>query len=136
MTIVVDHALVIANLKARYCLAADTAASDAEAARALFADLFTEDFFGDYGFAPMHGPQAITDFMCKAIATGSTWMIHMLHSPNILVDGEHAAGNWTVLAHSRRREGDIMVTLGRYTDEFRLTPQGWRISKITFWRPE
>ena len=137
MTEMAEHALAIANVKARYCLAADTAASDAEQARVLFEGMFTEDFLGDYGFEPMHGPQAIIDFMCKAIAAGSTWMIHMLHSPKIIVNGGHATGDWTVLAHSRRRVGgDIMVVLGRYADEFRLTPQGWRISKISFWRPE
>lgn len=131
-----DHALSIANLKARYCLAADTAAGDPDSARALFADIFTDDFVGDYGFEPVHGPQATVDFLCTAIAGNSEWMIHMLHSPRIEVTGKKATGDWTVLAHSRRREsGEIMVVVGRYSDIFRLTPHGWRIASITFWRP-
>jgi hypothetical protein len=131
-----DHALAIANLKARYCFAADTAAGDPDKARTLFADIFTEDFVGDYGFTSMHGPEAIVDFLCTAIAGNSEWMIHMLHSPRIEVSGDHATGDWTVLAHSRRRaSGEIMVVLGRYSDVFRLTPDGWRIAGITFWRP-
>jgi hypothetical protein len=131
-----DHALAIANLKARYCRAADTAAGDPAGARALFADIFTDDFLGDYGFEPMYGPQAIVDFLCTAIAGNSEWMIHMLHSPRIEVSGDQAIGDWTILVHSRRREsGEIMVVLGRYSDVFRLTPDGWRIARITFWRP-
>ena len=131
-----DHALAIANLKARYCRAADTASDDVDAARAMFADIFTEDFVGDYGYGPLIGPGAIIDFLCDAIARGSLWMIHMLHSPRIEIDGAQATGDWTVLAHSRRRGSDeLSVVLGRYSDVFRLTPDGWRIARITFWRP-
>jgi hypothetical protein len=131
-----EHALAIANLKARYCRAADTAAEDANAARAMFADIFTEDFVGDYGYGPLTGPGAITDFLCDAIAGGSLWMIHMLHSPRIEIDGSHAIGDWVVSAHSRRRGSDeLSVVLGRYSDVFRLTPDGWRIARIVFWRP-
>ena len=136
MSDLADHALAIANLKARYCFAADTAAGDPDSARALFAGIFTDDFVGDYGFESMRGPQAIIDFLCTAIAGNSEWMIHMLHSPRIEVSGDQATGDWTILVHSRRREsGEIMVVLGRYSDVFRLTPDGWRIARITFWRP-
>lgn len=132
-----SDALAIANLKARYCLAADTAAGDPDKARALFADIFTDDFVGDYGFDPMHGPEAIVDFLCTAIAGGSAWMIHMLHSPRIEITGQTATGDWTILVHSRRLEsGEMMVVLGRYADVFRWTPAGWRIARISFRRPE
>ncbi len=127
-------ALDLANLKARYCAAADMAATDQAAARALFAGIFTDDFVGDYGF-PLDGPQAIIDFMCTAIAGNSEWMVHMLHSPSIIINGDSATGDWTVMAHMKRREGGaIDVVLGRYSDEFRRTPGGWRIAKITFER--
>lgn len=136
MTGPADHALAIANLKALYCLAADTAAGDPDKAKILFADIFTDDFVGDYGFDLMHGPDAIIAFLCTAIAGGSAWMIHMLHSPRIEIRGDAATGDWTVLVHSRRLEsGEMMVVLGRYSDVFRLTPDGWRIARINFWRP-
>ncbi|RZM33215.1 MAG: nuclear transport factor 2 family protein [Sphingomonas sp.] len=131
-----DQALAIANLKARYCRAADTAAEDVVVARAMFADIFTADFVGDYGYGLLHGPAAITDFLCDAIAGGSVWMIHMLHSPRIDIDGDSATGEWVVTAQSRRREtGEISLVLGRYADVFQHGEDGWRIARITFSRP-
>jgi ketosteroid isomerase-like protein len=132
-----DDALAIANLKARYCAAADGAATDPDGARQAFAALFTDDFVGDYGLGePMHGPQAITDFLCKAIAGNSAWMIHMLSSPRILMDGDTATGDWTILVHSKRRDsGEMMEVIGRYSDIFRREADGWRIARVGFWRP-
>jgi ketosteroid isomerase-like protein len=131
-----DDALSIANLKAHYCATADLAATDQNKARAQFADIFTDDFIGDYDMGePMIGPQAITDFLCAAIVGGSEWMIHMLSSPRIVVEGDTATGNWAVLVHARRRDGEMMEVIGRYSDVFRRTADGWRIAKVGFWRP-
>lgn len=137
MTGVAEHALAIANLKARYCAAADYSASDPARARELFADVFVEDFVGDYGFDPLIGAQAIIDFLCSAIGGNSEWLIHMLHSPSIKVDGDKATGDWTVLVHLKRRAtGAVDMLFGRYSDEFALTPQGWRIATVRFERLE
>jgi hypothetical protein len=131
-----DDALAIGNLKAEYCRAADQAARDPRAARLIFASIFTPDFVGDYGYGPVRGPAAAADFLCDAIAGGSEWMIHMLHSPRIAIEGDDATGEWTVMAHSCRREsGEIAVVLGRYSDSFRRTAECWRIARIGFWRP-
>ena len=100
-----SDALEIANLKARYCLAADTSTSDQAGAREMFGALFTEDFVGDYGFGMLEGPKAIADFMVTAIGGGSEWMIHALGSPIIEIDGDSATGDWTIQVESRRREG-------------------------------
>ncbi len=132
-----QDALEIANLKARYCLAADLAAGDEVAARALFKDCFTADFVGDYGFGTLEGEQVIADFMCTAIAGGSEWMVHMLGSPHILVSEDTATGEWTIQAESRRRDaGGRMTVIGRYKDSFRRTDDGWRLASITFQRFE
>lgn len=132
-----NDAITIANLKATYCLAADTSTSDEAAARSMFGDVFTDDFVGDYGFGKIEGPQAITDFMCQAISGGSEWMIHMLGSPRIVVDGDTATGDWTINVQSRRREGaGLMTVVGRYSDTFRKTAKGWKIATITFERYE
>jgi ketosteroid isomerase-like protein len=131
----VSDALQITNLKAHYCATADSAATDTEAARAAFAHIFTEDFTGDYGMGLIEGPQAITDFLCTAIAGNSAWMIHMLSSPRIIVNGDTATGDWTVLVRSKRRDGEMMEVIGRYSDEFRRERDGWRIAKVVFWRP-
>lgn len=136
MSDVAAQALAVANLKARYCHAADTAAADVVVAQAMFADVFAADFVGDYGYGLLHGSAAITGFLCDAIAGGSVWMIHMLHSPRIEVDGDHATGEWVVTAQSKRRETrEISTVLGRYSDVFRLGDDGWRITRIEFTRP-
>ena len=132
-----EDALAIANLKASYCRAADTSCSDPDAARALFAELFVEDFVGDYGFKVMNGPQEITEFMIQAIGGGSEWMIHTLGSPKIELDGNAATGDWTITVDSRRREGaGLMRVVGRYSDTFRRTDNGWKIASIKFDRYE
>lgn len=132
-----DHALAIANLKARYCAAADVSATDQETARSQFADIFAEGFVGDYGMGLLDGGQAITDFLCNAIGGSSLWMIHMLHSPRIEIEGDRATGDWTVAGQMKRRAtGTIDNIIGRYRDEFCLTAGGWRIARITFTRLE
>ncbi|MCI4592346.1 nuclear transport factor 2 family protein [Sphingobium sp. BYY-5] len=137
MSALAEQALAIANLKARYCAAADRVAQDSAEARNLFADIFTADFIGDYGMGLLEGGQAITDFLCTAIAGNSLWVLHMLHSPQIEIDGDQAAGDWTVLVKLKRRENGVIDTvLGRYSDQFRLTPQGWRIARVRFDRLE
>lgn len=130
-----DQALAIANLKARYCAAADLSASDPDQARRLLADIFADGFVGDYGMGLLDGAQAITDFLCTAISGNSIWMIHLLHSPCIEIDGDRATGDWTVQGHMKRRAtGTIDSVVGRYRDLFRLTPDGWRIARVTFTR--
>lgn len=132
-----EQALAIANLKARYCATADLAASNPDQARTTFATIFAQDFIGDYGMGPLIGAQAITDFLCTAIAGNSLWLLHMLHSPRILIDGDHATGDWTVLVKLKRRSsGAIDTVMGRYSDVFRHTPLGWRIAQVTFTRME
>ncbi|OAN59341.1 MULTISPECIES: nuclear transport factor 2 family protein [unclassified Sphingobium] len=132
-----DQALTIANLKARYCAAADLAAQDPDEARTLFAKIFTTDFVGDYGMGLLEGADAITGFLCTAIAGNSLWVLHMLHSPRIEVDGDELRGDWTVMVKLKRRESGVIDTvMGRYADRFRLTPQGWRIAQVRFDRME
>lgn len=127
--------LAIHNLKARYCAAADLAATDPDGARTMFASVFTADFRGDYGFGALDGPEAITDFLCTAIAGNSEWMLHMVHTPDIRIDGDAAEAVWTVMAVMQRRAGGARDTvLGRYADTLRRTAEGWRIARLRFIR--
>jgi ketosteroid isomerase-like protein len=129
----VAEALAIANLKARYCSAADQAANDPEGARQAFRELFMPDVVADYGYGALSGIDAAAEFMCTTIPGNSEWMIHLLSSPDIQVAGESAHGRWTVMVQSKRREGGVIDTVvGRYTDEFRKTAEGWRIASVRF----
>ena len=130
-----EQALAIQNLKARYCSAVDLSAQEPDRAREMLGQVFTDDFVGDYGFGSIEGAQAIIDFLCTAIAAKSEWMVHMLHSPRIEVESEQANAEWTVTAQMKRRDGGHVDTvLGRYSDLFRLTPNGWRIKRVRFLR--
>lgn len=135
MTSVSDQALAIQNVKASYCAAADLSAADPDKARAMMADIFTEDFVGDYGFEPLKGANAIIDFLCFAISSKSEWVLHTLHSPRIEISGDRATGDWTVIAYMKRKEGGAVDSvMGRYSDTFRLTPNGWRLAEVRFSR--
>ena len=126
----------IAAIKARYCMAADLCASDPQAARRAMADLFAPDATGDYGYDRLHGSDAIAGFLTTSIAASSVWMLHMLHTPLIVVDGDSAQGNWTVMVHCKRRESTgVDVIVGRYADTFGRGADGaWRIAHVRFTR--
>lgn len=131
-----NDALEIANLKARYCAAGDSAPHDPEGAIAALLPCFVPDATADYGFIQFDTPDKLAEFMATAVGGGSQWMIHMLGSPRIEVSGDEATGDWTVAVHSRRRDGETMLIVGRYADRFRRTAEGWRISHVGFTRYE
>lgn len=126
----------IANLKARYCAAGDSAPHDAEGAAKGLAACFVPDATADYGFIQFDAPEKLIEFMGSAVGGGSQWMIHMLGSPQIEVSGDSATGNWTIAVHSKKNDGEQMLIVGRYFDRFKRTPEGWKISHIKFDRYE
>ena len=130
-----NDALEIANVKARYCAASDKTPVDPAAALEGFRGVFTPDVIGDYGFRVFNGFDELTGFMTTMVAGNSEWMVHMLHTPCIVVDGDRARGDWTVMSHMKRREGgQIDTVLGRYSDEFIRTADGWKICRVGFER--
>jgi len=135
MPTLADDAVEIANVKARYCAASDLCPVDIDAALSGFRATFTDDVIGDYGFRVFHGFDDLTQFMTTAVAENSEWMVHMLHTPSIVVTGETATADWTVLSQMKRRVGGAIDTVtGRYCDELRRTSDGWRITKVQFTR--
>ena len=131
-----NDALEIANLKARYCMAGDSACHDPDGAAATLRGCFVPDATADYGMAQFSDPEQLIGFLNTAIYGGSEWMIHMLGSPQIAVSGDEATGDWTIAVHAKRRDGQTMLIVGRYADRFRRTAEGWRISHIQFKRYE
>ena len=130
-----DDLAAIQNLKARYCAAVDGAAGDLDGARAALAAVFMPDVVGDYGFRVFEGAAELADFLCTSIASGSEWAIHTIHSPMITVEGDRASGSWTVIALLKRRGGgQVDQVVGRYSDEFARTGEGWRIGRVGFSR--
>jgi hypothetical protein len=134
MTSFADDVAAIQNAKARYCKAVDQLAEDPVSAGREFRAVFLPDVVGDYGYEPLHGVEALSDFLCNAIASNSEWRLHMLHSPLVEVDGDRATGDWTVMVYLKRPGGAVDMLLGRYSDELRRTPDGWRLASIRFRR--
>ena len=129
-------ALEIANLKARYCAASDAAPHDLEGSAAGLRACFVANATADYGFMQFDDPDKLIAFMGNAIGGGAQWMVHMLGSPNVEVNGDGATGDWTIAVQSRRKDGETMQIVGRYSDRFVRTADGWRISHIKFDRYE
>ena len=135
MTIRADDVVAIQNAKARYCAAVDGLTDDRMGAAEVFKRIFLPDVTGDYGYEPLLGADALTDFLCNAIAGNSQWRIHMLHSPLITIEGDSANGDWTVMVYLKRPgDGPVDMVLGRYSDDFQRTADGWRISRVRFQR--
>jgi ketosteroid isomerase-like protein len=126
----------IAAIKARYCMAVDLCATDPEGARAAMTPLFTADATADYGAGPVTGSDAIAGFLATQIAANSAWMLHMLHTPLIEVNGDAARCAWTVSAQFKRHGSPANDAIfGRYADTFqRGTDGAWRIASVRFQR--
>ena len=135
MTGLADDVVAIANVKALYCAAVDRLSEDEAGARDALRAIFLPEVTADYGYDPLSGAEDLIAFLRDAIAGNSEWRTHMLHTPLVVVDGDNATGDWTVMVHLKRRDGGpVDLVLGRYSDSFRRTPEGWRIAHVRFSR--
>ena len=122
-------------LKALYCEAVDGCVTDALGSASRLREVFTEDATADYGAEILEGRHAIIDFLIVTLSTTSDAAWHAIHSPRIDVEGDAAIGRWTVMARRRAKGSTHVDTIvGRYVDDFRRTPQGWRIRHVCFRR--
>jgi ketosteroid isomerase-like protein len=125
--------LALQSVKATYCETVDDCARNARDAAARFNELFTEDVRADYGMGALDGRNAVVEFLVGAIGAINECLWHSIHTPRIEVTGDAAVGRWTIMARLKRKGSTVPDTLyGRYQDEFRRTPQGWRISSVRF----
>jgi ketosteroid isomerase-like protein len=125
------------SLKAMYCEIIDDCTKDAGRAAARLNEIFTEDATADYGMGVLEGRDAVVGFVVNAISSRSDSAWHAIHTPRIEVNGDSGIGRWTVVARMRVKGAAAADTIiGRYVDEFRRTPGGWRISRVHFSRVE
>src|SRR5262245_57009229 len=99
-------------------------AGDIDAYASLFAD-DGEILLGPLGRAK--GRAAIRELMSKALAGRKGSSYHIVSSPQVALDGDHATATvmWSVVA--RTAEGSAALTMvGHHADELRREPQGWR----------
>jgi ketosteroid isomerase-like protein len=125
--------LQLQAIKAIYCETVDACVRDGGKAAERLRELFTEDVQLDYGMIELNGRNAAIEFLVGTVAATNEALWHSLHTPRVDVTGDTAVGDWTVIARMKRKGSTTSETLfGRYRDEFRRTPQGWRISSVRF----
>jgi uncharacterized protein (TIGR02246 family) len=93
-----------------------------------YASLFAEDgevLLGPIGRAK--GRAAIQELMNKTLAGRQGSSYHIISSPRVALDGDHATSTvmWSVIA--RTPDGGVAVTMvGHHDDVLRREPDGWR----------
>ncbi|MFK4296593.1 hypothetical protein ABH924_001738 [Arthrobacter sp. GAS37] len=119
----------ISQLRSQYSLYYD----NADANR--FARLFTEDGLCNLGtWGVFRGPQEIEVGIAGQLVAPSPQpaTIHSVSTPVIDVQGDSASGSWYVTVYHLPHDGDLHPVrfVGRYFDEYRRTPEGWRFSEV------
>lgn len=122
----IDARARIAGLLVRACRAVDD--RDPGAVAAVFlADAEIADDVSGRAFATA---EAFVRFVVAGAPAGTTR--HVLEHGEIAVDGTRATSRSSVTVE-HARAGDRCVTIGgRYEDELRETPAGWRIARRRF----
>ncbi|MCF8610542.1 nuclear transport factor 2 family protein [Gordonia sp. HY285] len=124
----------IEHLKYRYLRAVDTKDWDGLSAT------LTEDVHTDYG-TKMGGQElsftdrkSVIEYLSRAMS-GSILTEHRVDHPIINVDGETATGSWYLQDRVMVPEFDtLIIGAAFYADEYRLTQDGWRISRTGYER--
>ncbi|BBX75273.1 nuclear transport factor 2 family protein [Mycobacterium shinjukuense] len=117
----------IKRVKYRYLRALDTKHWDD------FADTLTEDIRGDYGSslgAELHFTNRtdLVDYLRSALGPGVITE-HRVSHPEITVTGDTATGTWYLQDRVIVADAEFMlIGAAFYRDQYRRTPDGWRIS--------
>ncbi|MCA0319203.1 MAG: nuclear transport factor 2 family protein [Proteobacteria bacterium] len=131
----------IRDLKARYAEYADEKYTDDHRRKPqdeldrigrLQAGLFTEDAVWDGGehFGLCEGREAIYAFVRKG---GWSFAMHYFLNPRIDIDGDTAKARWMLWQVCTLTEGDTPCWMSAIEDdEYRRTPEGWLMSRMTF----
>src|ERR1700730_8499679 len=122
----VEDVLALLGLQAEYADGADSFSGETYAA------VFTEDGVLDAthtGIPAVAGRPAIAKLMDDTFAQ-QTHNYHITTNQRVLsVDGDQATGRCYFFQRSVLRNGGRTEFSGRYEDEYRRTPAGWKISR-------
>jgi hypothetical protein len=101
---------------------------DSEGLRSVLAD----DMWAQYGNAdPITGGDAVAAWIGEATAH-VVWQHHLLSVYHVDIDGDHASALVYHTSHQvfEDEPETAKVLVGRYHNELRREPDGWRISKL------
>ncbi|MCG5432095.1 nuclear transport factor 2 family protein [Mycobacterium sp. MYCO198283] len=128
-----DDIDAIEQVKYRYLRTLDTKDWDA------FAGTLTEDIVGDYGSSlgqehRFTDRASLVEFMRTAMPANVVTEHRVTH-PEITVDGDEATGIWYLQDKVIVPDFDFMLMgAAFYTDSYRRTSDGWRISHTGYQR--
>jgi hypothetical protein len=121
----------IKKLKSRYAQACDDGYNPVT-----MRTIFTEDATWDAGpaFGRHEGIDAICEFFAE-VSSSISWALHYMMAPEIEVadDVKSGTGTWYIWMPFTAvgEDGDQAAWVGGiYKDEYRLEPDGWRISNL------
>lgn len=126
----------IRHLKYRYARLVDKMlAEHTQDDETALAELFVENACADFGtrLGVIEGRAAIRKLFTETLPSSRSWFMHFVGNPLILVDGDVADGEWSVMAFTELKgRGERSTVTGRYVDQYTRTPAGWRISHQAF----
>lgn len=122
--------LAIHNLKARYCRLLDT--KDWAGWRALFTDDFILDTTPAGGLRVEGGDAAVA--YTRQSITDDTLTTHHVHTPEIMIEGDHATGIWAMMDRNIWPNGRTLKGYGHYTQTYRRVQGEWKIATSTLSR--
>jgi hypothetical protein len=132
----INDILQIQALKARYCGAVDRLPDREAEAVATIGTIFAEDVEGGVGNNITHGRDALIAFLVHRVGRTKKWLWHSIHTPLIEVEGDSATARWTAYIYMMDKDSSkVENAIGRYSDIFRRTQDGWRMSSSR-WIPE
>ncbi|WP_176749617.1 nuclear transport factor 2 family protein [Mycolicibacterium grossiae] len=123
----------IARVKYRYLRALDTKHWDD------FADTLTEDIVGDYGSSlgqehHFTDRSSLVEFM-RTSMPANVFTEHRVTHPEITIHGDEATAIWYLQDRVIVPDFDFMLYgAAFYSDRYRRTPDGWRISQTGYQR--
>ena len=98
-------------------------------------EILTEDFYFDSDAGVIEGRDENVAMVSASLANART--VHHVHSPTIEIDGDTAKATWSMQDHVYLTFGDTQMAFrgaGFYHDEYRRTPDGWRLCKTVMQR--
>jgi ketosteroid isomerase-like protein len=98
-----------------------------------YASLFTDDAVWAGNLGKAVGPQEIEDLLVRTLEVYPSDLertYHLVMNPIIHVNGDTATSksNWGYITRSQN-DRPVFEMLGRYSDELRRTPDGWKFSR-------
>jgi len=94
-------------------------------------DLFTPDAECDYeGWGEVAGHDELRSF-ADTVDDAFEYTAHVMHHPQLSVNGDTAEGTWYTEIHYALSEGGGGWRQGRYHDTYRRTDDGWKFSTVS-----